>query len=140
MILEISKRFLKAVDIIYPEKIMTINKKAIALEKDIGINKATITKALSLKSKPSAEILGRFLTRFENISCEWLMTGRGEIIVNQESLTSQQKLKLSENEFDIASLSKLEKNYEALKQQMGKIMAVQKSHSEALLNIKKQIK
>ena len=50
-----------------------------AFAESIGASQATISHILSGRNKPSVELVLRVHQRYEDISLEWLLTGKGEM-------------------------------------------------------------
>ena len=60
------------------------------LAKSIGINKSTAYAIISDKANPSSIILKKVLDL--GISIDWLLTGRGEMLVHERAEKKQQKV------------------------------------------------
>lgn len=45
----------------------------------IGVQASSISHYLSGRNKPSIDFIQKLITRFKNISAEWLITGKGEM-------------------------------------------------------------
>ncbi|MES2627832.1 MAG: helix-turn-helix transcriptional regulator, partial [Bacteroidota bacterium] len=52
---------------------------AIELSKVIQVQRSTLSHILSGRNKPSIDLLERFHTAFEDLSLEWLITGKGKM-------------------------------------------------------------
>jgi len=62
---------------------------------EIGVQRSSISHLISGRNKPSLEFVQKILARFPEISSEWLLTGKGEMITN--GLVAEQGTLFSEN-------------------------------------------
>ena len=68
------------------------NQKASELAMNIGVNRATISHILSGRNKPSIDFLEKLLHVYPNINANWLITGVGNINLENVDGISDRKL------------------------------------------------
>lgn len=55
------------------------NKSSVHLAHEIGVQPSSISHILSGRNKPSLDFVLKMLSRYKNLSTEWLLFGRGEM-------------------------------------------------------------
>lgn len=51
----------------------------------IGVQRSSISHLISGRNKPSLEFIQKMLTRFPEINPEWILTGQGQMLKNENS-------------------------------------------------------
>jgi transcriptional regulator with XRE-family HTH domain len=85
----------------------TINERIELLIKQLNLNNNSFSKRIGLtssttignivggrKNEPSFELLRKIITSFEQLNITWLMTGKGEMFVNNEQIVQEFENKL----------------------------------------------
>jgi DNA-binding Xre family transcriptional regulator len=62
------------------------NIKHTGLEKKIGISNGYLTKMLQNKASIGSDIMEKIVSYCENLSAEWLLTGKGSMIIENNPL------------------------------------------------------
>jgi transcriptional regulator with XRE-family HTH domain len=62
----------------------------------IGVQRSSISHILSGRNKPSYDFIEKMLLSYPDINAQWLITGKGNMLVNQPSLFKNDE-KLTEN-------------------------------------------
>jgi len=57
----------------------------------IGVQRSSISHILSGRNKPSFDFIEKMLIAYPDLDAQWLITGKGEMNINQPSLFNQQK-------------------------------------------------
>lgn len=57
----------------------------------IGVQRSSISHLLSGRNKPSFDFIEKMLLSYPDINAQWLITGKGDMLINQPSLFEDQK-------------------------------------------------
>ncbi len=57
----------------------------------IGVQRSSISHILSGRNKPSFDFIEKMLVAYPDVSAQWLITGKGNMLENQPSLFNQNK-------------------------------------------------
>ena len=88
----------------------------------IGVQRSSISHLLSGRNKPSFDFIEKMLAAYPNLNAQWLITGKGNMFINQTTLfneTNEPKTEtLSQRELNIQEISEddtIKSNSEAIK-------------------------
>ena len=60
----------------------------------IGVQRSNISHILSGRNKPSLELVNKILDRFQEINADWLLLGKGEMMVNHQRGPGPEELEI----------------------------------------------
>ncbi len=66
---------------------------------EIGVQRSSISHILSGRNKPSFDFIEKMLLAYPDINAQWLITGKGNMYINQPSLFNQHENKKTEETF-----------------------------------------
>lgn len=66
---------------------------------EIGVQRSSISHILSGRNKPSFDFIEKMLLAYPDINAQWLITGKGNMNINQPSLFNQYENKKTEETF-----------------------------------------
>ena len=66
---------------------------------EIGVQRSSISHILSGRNKPSFDFIEKMLLAYPDINAQWLITGKGNMYINQPSLFNQYENKKTEETF-----------------------------------------
>lgn len=74
----------------------------------IDVQRSSISHILSGRNKPSFDFIEKILNAYPDINAQWLITGRGEMFVNQRTLFDEERNLFSEHKRSTASESNIQ--------------------------------
>jgi transcriptional regulator with XRE-family HTH domain len=59
---------------------------------EIGVQRSSISHILSGRNKPSFDFIEKMLIAYPDVDAQWLITGKGNMLINQPSLFNQNSI------------------------------------------------
>lgn len=88
------------------------------LERNIGVGSGTLSKAVKNNNSIGVDKVVRILQFYEDLSAEWLLRGKGEMLLNSRSLDSVDSVRIEMLERQVCQLSKERDNCWSLIQRL----------------------